>query len=702
MKELIEKIENIKNYQEKIDFLLSDEVVESLKDSKYIFNLFRSESEYRKKLFLSNLNFYKAVSPIELYLYIELQTDISKYEYLCNENVVNYIAQFDNIGTIIEKMENIKLIKKLILKKHIFKFLEKEYNYTPLLLFVDDDDIKDYIKDKVLPENIKEFYDNANISKLFPEEILYIMEHICDKSIIPYLNNEKVIEEIVKEPQILYRIYQKNLDKCELLSHPYFTDLLTKDVIDQIIYTNSDVKIAKEILYNPNTQEIIDGNSILLMMTNNLSDFKEDLEREVIANKFDENTIETIIKLIDDKTIYTYLYIILTKTIVKRINVIDFFSRIKVNISKQELKYIFNLVSLDKYKRMAIYDVIDKNVPLERYQEQMVNCLENFEVNEMIVSLKEEIKAGSICSNVNIKKIFDFLHKNPDYKVTNEYFEIILYKLFEKIKNADYPSVKLKIVPLDNKEGEANIYSISLNSRMIDNSLNNNLFAFSVFFHELTHIKQYNQLNKLNFRYETLKQVKEEILRDEIENYYDDCYDVLSLETEAYVRGKVDAIKYFYDNTKQIPEKGKFTSQIKKISAFLNVTYRKINGKIYSLEVLFDEIVDKNKIKDFANSYPILLLEYNDDGSKKTLEQIIMLYSKAKEAYLNNKTPHTLKVYIFYMKLIKDLVLENQVKVNESLLSRCFREIDCLKENDNQIYNEKVRELKRKIGKKDV
>ena len=114
MKELIEKIENIKNYQEKIYFLLSDEVVESLKDSKYIFNLFRSESEYRKKLFLSNLNFYKAVSPIELYLYIELQTDISKYEYLCNENVVNYIAQFDNIGTIIEKMENIKLIKKLI------------------------------------------------------------------------------------------------------------------------------------------------------------------------------------------------------------------------------------------------------------------------------------------------------------------------------------------------------------------------------------------------------------------------------------------------------------------------------------------------------------------------------------------------------------------------------------------------------------
>ena len=45
MKELIEKIENIKNYQEKIDFLLSDEVVELLKDSKYIFNLFRSESE---------------------------------------------------------------------------------------------------------------------------------------------------------------------------------------------------------------------------------------------------------------------------------------------------------------------------------------------------------------------------------------------------------------------------------------------------------------------------------------------------------------------------------------------------------------------------------------------------------------------------------------------------------------------------------
>ena len=34
---------------------------------------------------------------------------------------------------------------------------------------------------------------------------------------------------------------------------------------------------------------------------------KEDLERAVIANKFDENTIETIIKLIDDIKLFMFI-----------------------------------------------------------------------------------------------------------------------------------------------------------------------------------------------------------------------------------------------------------------------------------------------------------------------------------------------------------------------------------------------------------
>ena len=702
MNELIRKIENIENYQEKIDLLLSDDVIEKLKESKYIFNFFKSESEFRKKIFLNNPNFYKAIYPDELYQYISLQIDINKYEYLCNEDVVNHIAKFDNISSIIEKMENIKLVKKLILKNHIFKFIEQEYNYTILLLFVNDNDVREYLNKKNLPDNIKKFYENKNINNLLPDEILYLIKHISDKSIIFCLNNGKVIEIIKKNPQILYKIYQNNLDKCELLSNPYFTNLLTKDLLDQIIYTNFDSKIAKEILYNPNIVELIDGNSLLLMMKNNLNILMDELEREVISNKIDENTIETLIKLIDDENVYTYLFVILSKNIVKRINVIDFFSRINVNISKQELKYIFDLVSLDKYKRMVIYDVIDKKPFSLKEQNQMINCLENFEVNDMIINLKEEIKEGSICSNINIDKIFDFLHKNPDYEITNEYFEIVLYRLFEKIKNEECSSIKLKMVPLNNNEGEANMFNILLNSNMIGNSLNRNLFAFSVFFHELTHIKQYNGFNKLNYRYETLKQVKEEILRTELANYYDDCYNLLSLETEAYVRGMIEAIKYFYENTKQIPDKEYFTGQLKKMSSFLYVTDRILNGKVYSLEMLFDEVVNSDKINDLINIYPILLLEYNDDGSKKSLSQVIMLYSKAKVAYLNNKTSHTLNVYVFYMKLIKDLVLDNQISVDESLMNSCFREIADLRENDNQIYNEKVRELKKKIEKKGV
>lgn len=695
--DIITQIEQIKNIKDKIELLLNPNTINSLKETEYIFISFKKETEYRKKLFLNNPNFYKAINPRQLYEYILIQNDINIYEYITNEKVFNHIKKIDNIGTIIEKMENVELIKKLILNPLIFKQLQEEYNYTPLLLFKDDEEIKNYLKNNNIPNNIKEFYEKGIIDNLYDEEIIYIIEHINNSNILNYISEEKVIKEIRKEPDILYKIYKKNIDKKILLNNEYFTNLLTKEILDQIIYNNHNIEISKIILTNENIIEILDGDSILLMLTENVEQYKPYLENKKIANKFNNDTINKIINLIDEKTIYTYLFILLTKEIVKNINLIAFFNKIKIRPSKLYLRYIYELVELNKYKRQIIDDIMDRKEPLKDLENEILNNIENMKSNEIIDILKEEIKEGSICKNINIDKILNYLYKNPNYEITKEYFEIILFRLFQNIKNEKYENIELKMNPLENQEGMASREKIELNSNMIENTLNKNIFAFSVFFHEMTHIKQYNEIEQFIYKYETLKQLKEEVLRDEIPYYYEECYYVLSLETEAYIKGKIEAIKYFKEHTNQIPNKENIVQKIKKVSKYLNITTRIINGNIYSLESLFDEKVDKEHIKDLIETYPILLLEYNEDGTKKSLEQIILLYSTYKKEYENNKTKENIQKYAFYSKLLKDKLLKNQDKVTDKLLLQLCSDINNLKENDNQTYNEELKKIKKSV-----
>ena len=54
------------NYEERIKNLLRDDNAKS----SDVFDLFKSESSYRKKFFLNDDNFYKIISPRELYGYI--------------------------------------------------------------------------------------------------------------------------------------------------------------------------------------------------------------------------------------------------------------------------------------------------------------------------------------------------------------------------------------------------------------------------------------------------------------------------------------------------------------------------------------------------------------------------------------------------------------------------------------------------------
>ena len=171
--DLINQIENIKNYEEKIKILLNDKIIEKL--TVYIFELFKSESIYRQKIFLNNPNFYKAISPSLLYTYINGINSNNLYNYLIIDNLINHIKQAGNITTLLEKIEDKNKLKKLIMKENIFKILEEENNYKPLLLFTEDKEIIEYIKNKNIKVIIKEVYENNNYDNLNEDEIKYIL-----------------------------------------------------------------------------------------------------------------------------------------------------------------------------------------------------------------------------------------------------------------------------------------------------------------------------------------------------------------------------------------------------------------------------------------------------------------------------------------------------------------------------------------------
>lgn len=627
----IEKLNYIKNYQEKIDKLLLDETINKI-DPSYIINLFKSETKYRQLIFLKNPNFYKVISSEELYEYIKNSTSQAIYDFLQIENVIRHIKKTNDIGLLIEKIELKQLIKQLILKENIFIFLQEEYNYKPILLFKQDEEIQTYLKNKNIPENIKLYFEKNNKNELYDEEKNYLINHIKTKEVLDLLNNEQL------KNMDLYTIYKKNIDKEELIKNERFQNNLKLEEIKQIV-TEKNKKINKLLLELP-IKEKLDGFIIYQIVKDNPLEYLKYLENEEISNKITEEVVSYI--LTNQNNIKNNIFILLTKNIVKNINIIKLKQKFK--IKKQELDEIINQVNLSKYKKLLIkYDINDE------LKEEIKETLKNFKSSEIIKELKEEIKEEI---DINIKPIMDFLHKNPDYEISNEYFEIILTKLFMQLLRKEYKEKNFRMKPLYDKEGERRTNEIILNSQSVNNSLNKNMFLFSVFFHELTHERQYTEMEKNNYNYESTKQLKDEILRDKIENYYEESYSFLSTETSAFIKGNIEAIKYFYENTKQIPNI-EIIKEIKKIMENKNSSLRYVNGKKQNLIKLFDKYVSKEEKGKYIEIYPILSFEYNPDGTRRTLKEIENEYNRVEEELKNDKTK--VKEYKFYKKLLEDL-----------------------------------------------
>ena len=681
------------NYEEKIKNLLHDD---NVKPSD-VFDLFKSVSSYVKKFFLNDDNFYKIISQNELYGYIIKRSSKEIYNYLTNKNVVSFLKKYDYIGTIIENINDKKILKSLILRDDIFSILEEENNYTPLLPFINDEEVRDFLKNKVLPDEIEEFYETKDYDILDEEELLYTIMLVSDDEVIEILKTLRGETLFSIYPEILYSLYYKISKKEELIkSYAFSANVLVKD-LDEIIYENKrNINILKIILDNPELFNKIEVGTLLVMLGQNAVEFQDYLKKPDITDRFTNKELDFAVSLAYDNK--SYIYFLLSPNIVKEINIVRVFRTLKDKIKKSELDQIFDTVNLSDYKRLLIYSVYDCNVSLEKIEKLVENTLYNHETNEVVEELKEEIKDGEIGKNIDIYKIMSYLTKNPDLEINETYFEIIFGRYFSKMVDSNV--VKIANICHAGTRGDS---AIILSPKNLSNSFNKSFQIFDTLFHELIHEKQAHELYLDVCDYNRLKQVKEEIIIVRYPKYYNDNYNRISIEVEAFIKGTLEAMKFYFDKTKKIPYLSKCLSNLKSYYISRSLNTRVYNGLKYELEVLFDILHDKNDIKSLIKTYPILKLEYNEDGTKKSLYELFMLYSLNKYNMFQNKSAENIRFYKFYKDLIGDILLENTCSLTKDYLIYLIEKLEKVPDKPlvdvpyEDIYVQKVSAVKDNI-----
>lgn len=164
--------------------------------------------------------------------------------------------------------------------------------------------------------------------------------------------------------------------------------------------------------------------------------------------------------------------------------------------------------------------------------------------------------------------------------------------------------------------------------------LQKNVEVFDTIFHENTHAVQNYDFESSNIdTFNKYLMIKERILRREKEDYYFENYSDVFVEIDARQRAREKLSKLI----NKLPEKtrqqvlkrlvsvklgfdpgereGEFSRGYKKINVFDK------NKPKESVSTIFDEIIKKNP--NYLIEFPILSVEYNSDGSLKTLPDIV-------------------------------------------------------------------------------
>lgn len=198
-------------------------------------------------------------------------------------------------------------------------------------------------------------------------------------------------------------------------------------------------------------------------------------------------------------------------------------------------------------------------------------------------------------------------------------------------------------------------------------------------FHELRHVKQEADKAQGKINHRKYMMIKEDVLQELDPNYYDVNYKRVYEEIDARVSAAKEAYHFLttLPLSKDVKEREVYiqiVEHLKKImeterNFYVRALSKKYLGEeVADIETLFDQIIKENP--DKLERYPILQVEYDENGDRKNIVQIfkeLCVVIKRKE---NRVDTYDLYKYVLFSRLYfeKDIVSElESVELPEDL-----------------------------------
>lgn len=182
-------------------------------------------------------------------------------------------------------------------------------------------------------------------------------------------------------------------------------------------------------------------------------------------------------------------------------------------------------------------------------------------------------------------------------------------------------------------------------------------------FHELRHVKQETDKRSGKINHKKYMMIKEDVLQELDSDYYDVNYKKIYEEIDA----RVSAAKEAYHFLKSLPlpqevkEREKYVQALERLkrimererSFYVRALSKKYKGsEVADIEIYFDEIIRENP--DKLEKYPILKVEYNDDGTRKSIVQIFKELCTILKYKENRVDTYDLYRYVLFSRLYNE------------------------------------------------
>lgn len=252
----------------------------------------------------------------------------------------------------------------------------------------------------------------------------------------------------------------------------------------------------------------------------------------------------------------------------------------KIDLNDYDVNNMTEDEKADYYNKLVIYrmqeGIIPKNVCIELLRCQCKNIMVRM---------------------ANIDYIKSYLHEN-DVRNTIVFFDEQLPIAGKAVSNS-----------------QAGLVCIQLNNQGLDVTS----------FHEATHAIQYNDMFVLKkYKGNRYSMLKDQLISNRAMDYetYRNNYPSLLFEEEAEQEGNRLYYQYLKDTNSSKESKEYIEAGLVKYSREINVLNTvNINGEEKDKVQLFDELLRKDP--SIIKQYPIFQIEYNSDGTKKYLAQIL-------------------------------------------------------------------------------